>query len=62
MDTSWKNNKKSLYGFLAMLATWAGLNILGIGGLINLVLGLVVFYLTYRHLDKKDKDNLENIK
>lgn len=53
IDTSWKNNKKSLYGLGAMLVTWVGLGLIGIGGIISLALGFAAFFLGYRYADKR---------
>ena len=60
MDTSWKNNKKSLWGlgvgFLFLIIS----NVLGLGGIIGIILFFVGFYVGYKFLGNKDTKNVES--
>ena len=53
MDTSWENNKKSLFGLLAAIITLAVVNVIGLEGIIKLVLAVVAFFVGYKLADRK---------
>lgn len=55
MDTSWKNNKKSLYGVGAFILTLVVLNLIGLEGIIKLVIAVVAFFVAYKVADKKSE-------
>ena len=54
MDTSWKNNKKSLWGLGVGFLFLFVANVLGLGGIIGIVLFFVGFYVGYKFLGDKN--------
>ena len=58
MDTSWKNNKRSLYGLATGVIFVAVARLIGLGGILEIVVFFIGFYIGYKYLGLS-KDNTE---
>ena len=50
IDTSWKSNKKSLWGFGMGVLFIAAARLIGLGGILGLVIFFVGFFVGYKFL------------